>query len=117
MIKISNLHKYYGTKDNRVDVSYTHLDVYKRQHQVGWMVSRLVHDTMSIKESVAWNLFDMADGLSRLVIIFITMYLLNARLSLYVLASMPFIAIFTYIFQDKMMKAQKAVSYTHLEHN
>ena len=82
---------------------------YMDSHQVGWMVSRLVHDTMAIKESVAWNLFDMADGISRLVIIFITMFVLNARLSLYILASMPFIAVFTYIFQNKMMKAQKDI--------
>lgn len=82
---------------------------YMDTHQVGWMVSRLVHDTMSIKESVAWNLFDMADSISRLAIIFITMFVLNAKLSLYVLASMPFIAAFTYIFQDKMMKAQKEI--------
>ena len=82
---------------------------YMDTHQVGWLVSRLVHDTMSIKESVAWNLFDMADSASRLIIIFITMYLLNAKLSLYVLASMPFIAAFTYIFQGKMMKAQKDI--------
>ena len=82
---------------------------YMDTHQVGWLVSRLVHDTMSIKESVAWNLFDMADSASRLIIIFITMYLLNAKLSLYILASMPFIAAFTYIFQGKMMKAQKDI--------
>lgn len=82
---------------------------YMDTHQVGWMVSRLVHDTMSIKEAVVWELFDMADGLSRLVIIFITMFLLNSKLSLYVLASMPFIAAFTFIFQEKMMKAQKEI--------
>ena len=82
---------------------------YMDTHQVGWMVSRLVHDTMSIKESVAWNLFDMADSVSRLAIIFITMFVLNAKLSLYVLASMPFIAAFTFIFQEKMMKAQKEI--------
>ena len=82
---------------------------YMDSHQVGWMVSRLVHDTMSIKEAVAWDLFDIADGISRLVIILVTMFLLNARLTLYVLASMPFIAAFTFIFQDKMMKAQKEI--------
>lgn len=82
---------------------------YMDTHQVGWMVSRLVHDTMAIKESVAWNVFDMADSVSRLIIIFITMFVLNAKLSLYVLASMPFIAAFTFIFQDKMMKAQKEI--------
>lgn len=82
---------------------------YMDSHQVGWMVSRLVHDTMSIKEAVAWDLFDMADGISRLIAILITMLMLNARLTLYVLASVPFIAIFTYIFQNKMMKAQKDI--------
>lgn len=82
---------------------------YMDSHQVGWMVSRLVHDTMSIKEAVAWDLFDMADGISRLIAILITMLMLNVRLTLYVLASVPFIAIFTYIFQNKMMKAQKDI--------
>ena len=82
---------------------------YMDSHQVGWMVSRLVHDTMSIKETVAWDLFDMADGISRLFAILITMLMLNVRLTLYVLASIPFIAIFTYIFQNKMMKAQKDI--------
>ena len=82
---------------------------YMDSHQVGWMVSRLVHDTMSIKEAVAWDLFDMADGISRLFAILITMLMLNVRLTLYVLASIPFIAIFTYIFQNKMMKAQKDI--------
>lgn len=82
---------------------------YMDSHQVGWMVSRLVHDTMSIKEAVAWDLFDMADGISRLFAILITMFMLNVRLTLYVLASVPFIAILTYIFQDKMMKAQKDI--------
>ena len=82
---------------------------YMDSHQVGWMVSRLVHDTMSIKEAVAWDLFDMADGISRLIAILITMLMLNTRLTLYVLASVPFIAIFTYIFQNKMMKAQKEI--------
>lgn len=82
---------------------------YMDSHQVGWMVSRLVHDTMSIKEAVAWDLFDMADGISRLFAILITMLMLNVRLTLYVLASVPFIAILTYIFQNKMMKAQKDI--------
>lgn len=82
---------------------------YMDSHQVGWMVSRLVHDTMSIKEAVAWDLFDMADGISRLIAILITMLMLNVRLTLYVLASVPFIAIFTFIFQNKMMKAQKDI--------
>ena len=82
---------------------------YMDSHQVGWMVSRLVHDTMSIKEAVAWDLFDIADGISRLFAILITMLMLNVRLTLYVLASVPFIAIFTYIFQNKMMKAQKDI--------
>lgn len=82
---------------------------YMDSHQVGWMVSRLVHDTMSIKEAVAWDLFDMADGISRLIAILITMLMLNVRLTLYVLASVPFIAILTYIFQNKMMKAQKEI--------
>lgn len=82
---------------------------YMDSHQVGWMVSRLVLDTMSIKEAVAWDLFDMADGISRLIAILITMLMLNVRLTLYVLASVPFIAIFTYIFQNKMMKAQKDI--------
>lgn len=82
---------------------------YMDSHQVGWMVSRLVHDTMSIKEAVAWDLFDMADGISRLFAILITMLMLNVRLTLYVLASIPFIAIFTYIFQNRMMKAQKDI--------
>lgn len=82
---------------------------YMDSHQVGWMVSRLVHDTMSIKEAVAWDLFDMADGISRLFAILITMLMLNVKLTLYVLASVPFIAIFTYIFQNKMMKAQKDI--------
>lgn len=82
---------------------------YMDSHQVGWMVSRLVHDTMSIKEAVAWDLFDMADGISRLIAILITMLMLNVRLTLYVLASVPFIAAFTYIFQNKMMKAQKDI--------
>lgn len=82
---------------------------YMDSHKVGWMVSRLVHDTMSIKEAVAWDLFDMADGISRLIAILITMLMLNVRLTLYVLASVPFIAIFTYIFQNKMMKAQKDI--------
>lgn len=82
---------------------------YMDSHQVGWMVSRLVHDTMSIKEAVAWDLFDMADGISRLIAILITMLMLNVRLTLYVLASVPFIAILTYIFQNKMMKAQKDI--------
>lgn len=82
---------------------------YMDSHQVGWMVSRLVHDTMSIKEAVAWDLFDMADGISRLIAILITMLMLNVRLTFYVLASVPFIAIFTYIFQNKMMKAQKDI--------
>lgn len=82
---------------------------YMDSHQVGWMVSRLVHDTMSIKEAIAWDLFDMADGISRLIAILITMLMLNVRLTLYVLASVPFIAILTYIFQNKMMKAQKDI--------
>ncbi len=82
---------------------------YMDSHQVGWMVSRLVHDTMTIKEAVAWNLFDMGDGISRLLVILITMLMLNAKLTLYVIASIPFIAIITYIFQDKMMKAQKDI--------
>lgn len=82
---------------------------YMDSHQVGWMVSRLVHDTMTIKEAVAWELFDMADGISRLIVILVTMLMLNAKLTLYVLASMPFIAAFTYIFQNKMMKAQKDI--------
>ena len=59
---------------------------YMDSHQVGWMVSRLVHDTMSIKEAVAWDLFDMADGVSRLFAILITMFMLNVRLTLYVLS-------------------------------
>jgi len=86
---------------------------YYNKNAVGYMMSKLLSDTMKICELIAWGLTDIVWSLFYVIGVFIVMFNLNADLALIVLIIVPVIALLTYYFQNKLLKANRKIRKTN----
>lgn len=75
----------------------------------GWLMTRMTSDIKKLGNSVSWNLVDMTWSISIMILMLILMFFVNAGLALIVLASVPFLAVISFYFQDKIMKKYRQV--------
>lgn len=76
---------------------------------VGYIIARVMSDTNKIGSMVAWGLVDLFWSITYVLGVFIAMFMLNAKLAMYVIAIVPFIAILTVYFQNKILNVNRAV--------
>ena len=76
---------------------------------VGYLIARLTSDTQRLGDTVAWGLLDMLWSLSFIIIVSITMFILNWKLTLITLAVVPLMAAITVVFQTKILKSYREV--------
>ncbi len=76
---------------------------------VGYIIARVMSDTNKIGSMVAWGLVDLFWSITYVLGVFIAMFMLNAKLAMYVIAIVPFIAILTVYFQNKMLNVNRDV--------
>lgn len=76
---------------------------------VGYIIARVMSDTNKIGSMVAWGLVDLFWSITYVLGVFIAMFMLNAKLAMYVIAIVPFIAILTVYFQNKILNVNRNV--------
>lgn len=82
---------------------------YYDNNAVGWIMARMTSDINRLSETISWSLVDLSWGLSMMVAITVVMVNLNFKLALITLSVIPFLAIVSFYFQKKILKAQRKV--------
>lgn len=76
---------------------------------VGYIIARVMSDTNKIGSMIAWGLVDLFWSITYVGGVFIAMFMLNAKLAIYVISIVPFIAILTVYFQNKILNVNRDV--------
>ncbi len=79
------------------------------QRAVGWLMARLTSDTQELSRTFAWGLADLIDGLGKLIMMSIIMFVLDPLLALIVLAVVPPLAIMIVIYQAVTLRLFREV--------
>jgi len=82
---------------------------YYDEKAVGWLMARLTSDINRISEIISWGIVDFAWGITMMIAIIFSMFRLNIRLALITLSVVPPLAIISFYFQRKILKAQREV--------
>lgn len=82
---------------------------YYDKNAVGWMIARSTSDTQKISETLAWGTVDLVWGLAMMTGISIIMLIVNWRLALVTLVTVPILAIISVLFEKKMLVAYRNV--------
>ena len=67
---------------------------------VGYLIARLTSDTQRLGDTVAWGLLDILWSSTFVVIVSVTMFILNWKLTLITLAVVPLMAVITAVLPD-----------------
>ena len=76
---------------------------------VGYLMTRLTSDAMRLAEAIGWSLVDLIWGTVVLVLGAVTMFTIDWRLTLVVLLVNPPLALVSWYFQQRILKAHRAV--------
>ena len=76
---------------------------------VGYLIARLTSDTQRLGDTVAWGLLDLMWSSAFVVIVSITMFTLNWKLTLITLSVVPLMAVITVFFQTRILKSYREV--------
>lgn len=82
---------------------------YYNTTQVGYIHARVMSDTLRIAGMIAWGMTDMFWALLYVVSVFVIMFMLNAKLALIIGLIVPFIAVLTVYFQNKILHWNRKV--------
>ena len=82
---------------------------YYDNNAVGWLMARMTSDINRLSETISWSLVDLSWGLSMMIAITVVMVRLNLKLALITLSVIPFLAVVSFYFQKKILKAQRGV--------
>lgn len=82
---------------------------YYNMTPVGYILARVMSDTERIAMLIAWSLEDTLWSAAYIIFAFASMFSINARLASIVLAVVPPIAIVTWFFQKRILKASRDI--------
>ncbi|MBM7561631.1 ABC transporter ATP-binding protein [Fusibacter tunisiensis] len=82
---------------------------YYDKNAVGWMIARTTSDTTKISETLAWGVVDLVWGLAMMLFISIVMLIVNWKLALVTLITVPLLAVISVLFEKKMLVAYRNV--------
>lgn len=82
---------------------------YMDTHPQGWILSRITSDVFKIEDVFAWYLFDLLEGVLYFFFYFGAMFLLDARLSIRVAISIPFVFAVSMIYNNVSNKIYKKI--------
>lgn len=87
------------------DLSLSYFDV----TPVGWIMARLTSDCRRLGETMSWNVVDLFWSLSMMALTGMMMLLLNWRLALLVLVTVPILVWISVLFQQRILKNYRQV--------
>lgn len=76
---------------------------------VGYIHARVMSDTLKIAGMIAWGLVDMFWAFIYVISVFVIMFMLNWKLALIIMLIIPFIAVLTVYFQNKILRWNRKV--------
>ena len=79
----------------------------------GWIMTRMTSDTERLGETISWGVVDLMWGSTTMLAIAAFMLVMNWRLALVVLVVVPPLVIFSYLFQQRILKNQRIVRRTN----
>lgn len=82
---------------------------YYDKNAIGWMIARTTSDAQKISETLAWGLVDLVWGVSMMFGISVVMLIVNWRLALITLITVPLLAVISVMFEKKMLVAYRNV--------
>lgn len=95
------------------NASFNHLQElsfsYFNQNNVGYIHARVMSDTGKIGEMCAWSLMDSVWEGAYILFVVIVMFIVNAKLALYVIVLVPFAAFFISYFQKKLIALNRRI--------
>jgi len=90
---------------NLQNLSFSYFD----RTPVGWIMSRMVSDTNRLSEVMAWSLVDIAWGLTTIIVVIITMFVMDIRLALLAVVLIPVLMVVSFFFQKKLLAAHRRI--------
>ncbi len=88
---------------------------YYNSTPVGTTLARLMSDTNRIGGVVAWGIVDIVWCSASIIGYIIMMCIINIQLALLIILIVPFISVITYVFQKKILKANRDVRRVNAE--
>ncbi len=80
---------------------------------VGYIMARLTSDAQKLGDTIAWSLVDLAWGGFFMIASLVWMLIINYKLALIVVFILPFLAVISFYFQQKILKHQREVRKTN----
>lgn len=80
---------------------------------VGYLIARMTNDTQRLGDTVGWGLVDLLWGGCYVIFTAVTMFRLNWKMTLVVLAVVPPIAVISVYFQKKILSSYRTVRKTN----
>lgn len=82
---------------------------YYDKNAIGWMIARATSDSTKISETVAWGLVDLVWGIAMMIGISVVMLIVNWKLALVTLVTVPLLAVISIFFEKKMLVSYRNV--------
>ncbi len=81
----------------------------------GWLIARMQNDTSAIGDTLSWGIIQIAWALFDIVFTIITMFTMDWRLALILLASLPLVSVIVPLFERALLKAHRTArnAYSH----
>ncbi len=76
---------------------------YYDQTPVGWLMARLTSDSRRLGETLSWNVVDLFWASSMMVLMLVFMLVLDVKLALMVLVTVPALVLVSAVFQKKIL--------------
>lgn len=82
---------------------------YYDKNAVGWMIARTTSDATKISETVAWGVVDLVWGATMMFGVSVVMLIINWKLALVTLITIPVLALVSVFFEKKMLVSYRNV--------
>lgn len=82
---------------------------YYDKNAVGWMIARTTSDATKISETVAWGVVDLVWGATMMLGVSVVMLIINWKLALVTLITVPVLAVVSVFFEKKMLVSYRNV--------
>ncbi|MFK7996541.1 MAG: ABC transporter ATP-binding protein [Granulosicoccus sp.] len=81
---------------------------YYDHRPVGWLMARMTSDCERISGILVWGWLDLIWGVTLMVAIVVTMFILNASVAVVVLSVLPVLVFVSFLFQNRLLVSARA---------